>query len=151
MKIAIGADHRGYELKNKLISFLKREGHEVVDFGTNSNESCDYPIIGFDVAKSVSRGESQRGILICMSGMGMAIVANKVPGVRAAICDTTTDAGLSREHNDTNVIIISAKNHKDDPEDILKAWFKAEITEDRHKKRVSQIRDIETKIEKGEL
>lgn len=151
MKIAIGADHRGFELKSKLVAFLEKDRHEVMDFGTDSTESCDYPMIGYNVAKSVAKGESDKGVLICMSGMGMSIVANKVPGARAAICDTEADAGLSREHNDTNVIIISAKYVKDNPEDILKAWFKAEISEGRHKKRVGQIKEIETKIIKGEL
>ena len=151
MKIAIGADHRGFELKSKLIPFLKKEGHEVVDFGTDSTESCDYPAIGYNVAKNVSKNESDRGVLICMSGIGMSIIANKVPGVRAATCDTKEDARLSREHNDANLIIISAKYIKDKPEDILKAWFKAEISEERHKRRVDQIKDIEHKILKGEM
>jgi len=150
MKIAIGADHRGFELKGKLVAFLKKAGHEVIDFGTDSTESCDYPLIGFNVAKSAAKGESDRGILICMSGIGMSIVANKVPGARAAICDTRADAELSREHNDTNVIIISAEYVQDKPEDILKTWFAAEITEDRHKRRVDQIKEIETRVIKGE-
>lgn len=150
MKIAIGADHRGFELKSKLILFLKREGHDVIDFGTDSGESCDYPVIGYNVARSVARNESQRGILICMSGIGMSIVANKVPGVRAAMCDTKVDAELSREHNDANVIIISAAYVKDKPEEILKVWFKTDITEERHRRRVNQIKDIEKKIFKGE-
>ena len=150
MKIAIGADHRGFELKGKLVAFLKKAGYEVMDFGTDSTQSCDYPMIGYNVAKSVSKGESDRGVLICMSGIGMSIVANKVPGARAAICDTKTDAELSREHNDINVIIMSAKYVKDNPEDILKTWFAAEITEGRHKRRVDQIKEIETRIAKGE-
>lgn len=151
MKIAIGADHRGYELKMRLIAFLKKEGHDVADFGTDSTEPCDYPIIGYKVARAVSRNECARGILICMSGIGMSIIANKVSGVRAAICDTKEDAALSREHNDTNVIIISAKYVKDKPEDILKVWFSTDISEERHKKRVAQIIDIEKKILKGEM
>lgn len=151
MKIAIGADHRGFELKSKLTPFLKIEGHQVIDFGTNSSAPCDYPIIGYNIAKSVSKGESERGVLICMSGIGMSIIANKVPGVRAAICDTKVDAELSRGHNDANVIIISAKFLKDNPEDILKVWFSTEISEERHKRRVNQIKDIEQKILRGEM
>lgn len=151
MNIAIGADHRGYELKSELIPFLKKEGHEVLDFGTDSTEPCDYPIIGYKVAKSVSKREARRGVLVCMSGIGMSIIANKVPGVRAAMCGTKEDARLSREHNDANVIIISAKYVKERPEDILKAWLNAEITEERHKRRVGQIKDIERKILKGEM
>lgn len=151
MKIAIGADHRGFELKSKLTPFLKKEGHEVLDFGTDSSQPCDYPIIGYKVAKSVSKNEAERGILICMSGIGMSIIANKVPAVRAAICDTKKDAELSREHNDTNIIIISAKYVKEDPKDILRTWLKSEMKEERHKRRVNQIKDIEDKILKGEM
>ena len=151
MKIAIGADHRGFELKSKLISFLKDEGHTVKDYGTDSAEACDYPIIGYNVAKSVSKGESERGILICMSGIGMSIIANKVPGTRAAMCDTAVDAELSREHNDANVIIISAKYVQDSPKDILKIWLKTEAGGERHKRRVDQIKDIEKKILKGDM
>jgi len=151
MKIAIGADHRGFELKEKLKIFLKGEGHEVRDFGTDSAESCDYPIIGYNVARSVSKGESERGILICMSGIGMSVIANKVPGARAAICATETEAELSREHNDVNVIIISSNYVKDNPHAILKTWFKARIEEERHKRRVNQIKKIEEKILKGEM
>jgi RpiB/LacA/LacB family sugar-phosphate isomerase len=151
MKIAIGADHRGFELKSRLAEFLKKEGHAVLDLGTDSTEPCDYPAIGYNVAKSVSKGASDRGILICMSGIGMSIIANKVPGVRAAMCDTKVDAELSREHNDANVIIISAKYVKDKPEDILRVWFKTEIAEERHKRRVEQIKEIEQKILRGEM
>ncbi|NQT05928.1 MAG: ribose 5-phosphate isomerase B [Candidatus Omnitrophica bacterium] len=151
MKIAIGADHRGFELKSRLIAFLKKEGHQIKDCGTKSTDACDYPAIGYSVAKSVSSGESERGILICMSGIGMSIIANKVPGVRAAICRTKTDAQLSREHNDANVMVISAKYATDNPEDMLKCWFSADIRDVRHKKRVKQIMDIEKKILKGEM
>lgn len=151
MKIAIGADHRGFELKIRLIAFLKNEGHEVIDFGTHSNEPCDYPHIGYNVAKSLAKDGLDRGVLICMSGIGMSIIANKVPGARAAICDTVIDAGLSREHNDANVLIISAKYIKDAPEDVLRAWINTDIIEERHKKRVEQIKEIEQKILKGEL
>lgn len=146
MKIAIGADHRGFELKSKIMVFLKKEGHDLADFGTDSAASCDYPMIGYKVADAVSKGRCDRGILICMSGMGMSIVANKVPGVRAAICDTEVEARLSREHNDANVIIISNKYIEDKPEEVLRVWLKAEISEERHKRRVDEIRDIERKI-----
>ena len=149
MKIAIGADHRGFELKSELIPFLKSQGYEVKDFGTDSASPCDYPFIAYDVAHSVSTGESDRGILICMSGIGMSIVANKLPNVRAAVCSTKIEAALSKQHNDANIIIVSAKYVQDDPRDILKAWLNAEITEERHKKRVDQIREIEEKILRG--
>jgi len=151
VKIAIGADHRGFELKSKLISFLKDEGHAVKDYGTDSTKACDYPIIGYNVAKSVAKKESERGVLICMSGIGMSIIANKVPRTRAAMCNTIVDAQLSREHNDANVIIISSKYVQDNPRDILKIWLKTEAGEERHKKRVNQIKDIENKILRGEM
>ena len=150
MKIAIGADHRGFDLKAKFMEFLKKEGHDVRDFGTCTNKPCDYPEIGYNVAKAVADKEADRGVLICASGIGMSIVANKVPGIRAAICDTAEDAELSREHNDTNVIIISAKYVKDSAQLILRTWFTREIKEPRHKRRVEQISDLEKKILKGE-
>ena len=146
MKIAIGSDHRGYELKSRLIGFLKKEGHEVRDFGTGSTESCDYPLIGYNAARSVSSGESEKGILICMTGFGMVMVANKVPGIRAARCDTSEEAKLSREHNNSNVLSLSAEYAKDKPEDIIKAWLSASFAGGRHQKRVDQIKDIENKI-----
>jgi len=151
MKIAIGADHRGYELKQRLIEFMKKERHEVIDCGTNSVEPCDYPPIAYEVGRAVSKGRADRGILICMSGIGMSIMANKVPGVRAAMCDTVDCARLSREHNDANIIIISSKYVQDKPEEMLKAFFTTDMTAERHKKRVDQIKEIEQKILKGKM
>nr|HPM43665.1 RpiB/LacA/LacB family sugar-phosphate isomerase [Candidatus Omnitrophota bacterium] len=107
MKIAIGSDHGGYDLKQKIIDYLKEEGHTVDDLGTHSKESCDYPMIGFEVAKVVGEGKVNRGILICKTGVGMVIIANKVQGVRAAACYDTDIAKSSREHNDTNVCVIA--------------------------------------------
>lgn len=145
MKIAVGSDHRGYELKSKIIAFLKEKGHEIRDFGTDSAESCDYPLIAYNAARSVSKGESERGILICMTGLGMVMAANKVPGVRAARCDTAEEAKMSREHNDANVISLSAKYMKDKAEDILAVWLSTAFLGGRHQRRVDQIRDIEKK------
>ena len=146
MKIAIGSDHRGYELKLRLIPFLKKEAHEVKDFGTDSTESCDYPPIAYNVARSVSSGESERGVLICMTGFGMVMAANKVPDVRAARCDTVEEARFAREHNDSNIICLSAKYVKDKPEVILKAWISTSFSGGRHQKRVDQIKEIERKL-----
>jgi len=145
MKIAIGSDHRGYELKIKLISFLKEKGHEVKDLGTNSQESCDYPMIGYNVAKSVSSGESEKGILICMTGLGMVIVANKVKKVRAVRCDTSEEAKMSREHNDSNILSLAAKYIKDKPKEIVETWLSTAFIGGRHQKRIDQIKDIENK------
>jgi len=145
MKIVIGSDHRGVELKAKLVAFLKREGHEVEDVGTKSSESCDYPLIAYEVAKAVSKKEAERGILICMTGLGMVMAANKVPGIRAARCDTVEEAVLTREHNDANVLSISAKYVKDKPEEIVKKWLATKFAGGRHKRRIDQIEEIEEK------
>ncbi|MDD5496093.1 MAG: RpiB/LacA/LacB family sugar-phosphate isomerase, partial [Candidatus Omnitrophica bacterium] len=107
-KIAIGSDHGGYDLKAKIVEFLKEKGHDIQDLGTHSKESCDYPLIGFEVAKAVSDKKADKGILLCKTGIGMAIIANKVNGIRAAVCYDTELARSSREHNDCNVIILAA-------------------------------------------
>ncbi|MFH1189794.1 MAG: ribose 5-phosphate isomerase B [Candidatus Omnitrophota bacterium] len=147
LKIAIGSDHGGYELKSNLIKFMKDEGYEVLDFGAHSKESCDYPLIGFDVAKAVSEGRALRGVLVCKTGVGMSIIANKVHGVRAAACYDADMAKLAREHNDTNVLAMGA-NYMDlaKAKDILKVWLGAKHTEERHARRVRQIKDIESKM-----
>lgn len=147
MKIAIGSDHGGYELKDALVAFMKGDGYEVIDLGTHSKESCDYPLIGFEVAKMVSEGKADRGVLICKTGVGMVVIANKVHGVRAAACYETEMARSAREHNDTNVLVLAA-SYTPEPKakDILKIWLVTEHTEERHARRVGQIKDIETKI-----
>ena len=147
MKIAIGSDHGGYGLKNKLIGYLKEEKYNVDDMGTHSKESCDYPLIGFDVAKTVGDGKADRGILICKTGVGMAIIANKVHGVRAAACYDKDMAKTSREHNDCNVIVFAA-DYSDFKQalDMLKVWLTAESMGERHERRVKQIKDIESKL-----
>lgn len=147
MKIAIGSDHGGYELKEKIVEYLKGEGYNVDDRGTHSKESCDYPLIGFEVAKLVGEGKAERGILICKTGVGMVIIANKVHGVRAAACYDTDIAKSSREHNDTNVCVIAGSYT--DPKkakDIVKVWLTTDHNEERHVRRVKQIKDIENKL-----
>lgn len=147
MKIVIGSDHGGYELKSKVMEFLKAEGHKVEDLGTHSKESCDYPLIGFDVAKAVGEGLAERGILICKTGVGMVIIANKVHGVRAAACYDADIAKLSREHNDTNVCVLAASyTDAKTAKDILKVWLATPHEGERHARRVKQIKDIETKL-----
>ncbi len=147
MKIAIGSDHGGYKFKNKIIPFLKEAGYDVKDFGTHSKESCDYPMIGFEVAKAVADGNADKGILICKTGVGMAIIANKVQGVRAAACYDLRMAKSSREHNDCNVIVLAA-NYTDfkKSKDMLNVWLLAGHLGERHGRRVKQIRDIESKL-----
>jgi ribose 5-phosphate isomerase B len=147
MKIAIGSDHGGYELKQGLLKFLKEEGYEVLDFGTHSKESCDYPLIGFEVAKAVGDGKAARGILICKTAIGMVIIANKVHGVRAGACYDVDMAKSAKEHNDVNVLALGS-NYTDlaKSKEILKAWLAAKHIEERHARRVKQIKDIELKI-----
>ncbi len=148
MKIALGADHGGYNLKSELKELLTSEGHKTVDFGTHSQSPCDYPQFAYKVAKAVSEKKADLGILICKSGNGMAIVANKLPGVRAAICFDKNVAELSRQHNDANVIVLGSEHLLDDPEVIVHAWLGARFEGGRHKRRVGQIGAIERKIGK---
>jgi ribose 5-phosphate isomerase B len=109
MKIAIGADHAGFDLKNQLGDALRQTGHEVCDFGTNSAESTDYPDYAARVAKAVASGTVERGVLVCGSGVGMSIAANKVPGVRAALGVTPEEVRLTRAHNNANVLTLGAR------------------------------------------
>jgi ribose 5-phosphate isomerase B len=146
MKIAIGSDHGGYELKKTLVGFLEDGGYDVIDLGTHSKDSCDYPLIGFEVAKEVGEGRAERGVLICKTGVGMVIVANKVHGVRAAACYDADIARSSREHNDCNVAVLAASyTDAKKAKEILKAWLTAKHVGERHARRVCQIKDIESK------
>ncbi len=149
MKIAIGSDHGGYELKGKLVLFLKNGKYDVEDLGAHSNDSCDYPIIGFNVAEKVSKGRADRGVLICRTGIGMAIIANKLPGVRAGAVYSVEMAKSSREHNDCNVLVLAA-DYTDEKttKSILKIWLDTEFLGDRHARRVEQIIKLESKARK---
>ena len=146
MKIAIGADHGGFRLKNRLIKFLEKRGHVVADLGAHSPKRCDYPPIGYKVARSVSSGQFQHGILICKSGIGFSIVANKVSGIRAALCLTKLQACLSREHNTANVLCLAA-NYLSFKKAcaIAEAWLASDFSGGRHGRRVRQITNIERK------
>jgi ribose 5-phosphate isomerase B len=147
IKIAIGSDHGGYELKNSIIEFLKQEKYAISDMGTHSKDSCDYPIIGFEVAKAVSSGKADKGILICKTGVGMAIIANKLHGIRAAACYDKDMAKSSREHNDCNIIVLAASyTDMAKAKEILKIWLKTDAAGDRHARRVKQIKDYEAKL-----
>ena len=142
MKIAIGADHGGFELKAKIIDVLKAKGIEVEDCGTHSAESCDYPDYAAEVARRVSQAEADQGILICNTGIGMSITANKFPRVRAAVCCTPEMAELTRIHNASNVLCLGANNAAEDAlMDILEAWLSNEPdTDGRHGRRVNKMR-----------
>ena len=144
MKIYIGTDHRGIEFKTKIIGILQKEGYAVEDCGTNSTESCDYPLIASKVAHAVTQKEDNRGILLCMSGIGQAIAANKVDGIRAALCYNLEAAELSRQHNNANILVLSSKfTPADQLEDILKVWLTTEFEGGRHQRRIELIRDLE--------
>mgnify|MGYP004513444057 FL=1 len=147
MKIAIASDHTGVELKSEIIKYLKELGHEVSDFGTNSAESIDYPIYGKKVADEVAKGKYDGGVLICGTGIGISLAANKVKGIRAAVCSEPYSAKLSKQHNDSNIIAFGARVVGVDlAKMIVKEWIEAKFEGGRHLKRVELI----SKIENGE-
>ena len=141
MKIAIGADHGGYEYKNNIIDLLKNKGYEVKDFGTYSNESCDYPEFAKKVAESVANGNFDRGILICGTGIGMSIVANKFKGIRAALCSDTFSAKATREHNNSNILCMGARVISfEKAVEITRLWLETPFSnEERHIRRINMI------------
>ena len=145
LRIAIGADHGGFELKAKLVRALQTNGFEVADLGTHSNNPCDYPVIGEKVALAVAKKSFDRGILLCKSGIGIAIAANKVPGIRAAVCSDLFDAKRSREHNNANVLVMGAeKLPAAKAVKIMTTWLATAFeVGGRHERRVKQIGAIE--------
>lgn len=144
MKIAIGCDHGGFKLKLELVKFLKSARHSVKDFGSFDEKGSDYPIFGYKVAKAVGSGNFDRGILICKTGIGMAIIANKISGVRAAVIHDVKSAISSRNHNDCNVIVFGSRFiRQKKAKDILKVWLKTRALGGRHRRRVDQIKEIE--------
>jgi len=144
MRIAVGSDHRGYQIRAKIIELLKRLGHEVVDVGTDRPDPVDYPDIAALVATKVSRKEVDRGILICGTGLGMCIAANKVPGVRAAPCHDDLTAEMSRRHNDLNVLCLSADLLGERLIDrMVELWLETPFEGGRHARRVDRITQIE--------
>jgi ribose 5-phosphate isomerase B len=147
MRIAIGSDHRGYHLKEKLAGILRSKGHEVSDEGTSLTESVDYPDFAALVGQKVSNGEADRGILICGTGIGMAIAANKFPGVRAAPITDEVTAEISRRHNDLNVLCLSADMLSPRTvERMVEIWVETEFEAGRHQRRVEKISAIEAKV-----
>lgn len=144
--IAIGCDHGGFELKCAVIEHLTKKGIEVKDFGCNSTSSVDYPDYAYPVAKAVASGECEKGILICGTGIGMSIAANKVKGIRCALCSDTFSAHATREHNDSNVLAMGARViGMNLALDIVDTWLGAEFMGDRHALRIQKITDIENK------
>ena len=144
MKIAIGADHAGFSLKENLRQKLGEEGYEVVDFGTGSPEPCDYPDFAQSVGRDVAQGRSDRGILVCSTGIGMAMAANKVDGVRAAPAQNDDEVKFTREHNDANVLTLGAK-YIEAPRalELIDIFLKTEFAGGRHSRRVAKIAQLE--------
>ena len=144
MRIAIGSDHRGYHVKSKIIELVNRLDHEVIDCGTHSTESVDYPDIAACVGQKVGTGEVDRGILVCGSGIGMCIAANKIPGVRAAPCHDDLTAEMSRRHNDLNMLCLSADMLGEKLIDrMVEIWLTTEFEGGRHARRVEKIGQLE--------
>ena len=143
-RIAIGADHAGFKLKEFVKSFLKEKGFEVIDVGTYSEERCHYPIYAQKVAQMVSKGEIEKGILICGSGIGMSIVANKFKGVRAALCHNIYSAKYSRLHNNSNILCLGGRVTGEDlTKEIVETWLETPFEGGRHEERLSLIEEIE--------
>ena len=143
-KIVLASDHGGVALKADLVAFLSESGYPVADLGTDTADPVDYPDYGFAAAAMVRRGEARRAILICKSGIGMAIAANKSRGVRAALVTTVGDAALSRRHNDANVLVLGANEiSRSRARRIVAAWLAAPFEAGRHRRRVDKIRRFE--------
>ena len=144
MKIAIGSDHRGFQLKAKLVVALNEAGHEVLDIGTDCSDSVDYTDFGAAVSSMVSKQEVDRGVLICGTGIGMAITANKFAGVRATTCSDELTAEMCRRHNDVNVLCLSGDMLGERPIDgMINTWLNTEFEGGRHARRIGKISDIE--------
>lgn len=144
MKIAIGNDHAGLQLKQALIPFLEEKGITVWDVGTNTPESFPYAVSGYKVAKLVAEGDVDAGILICGTGVGISLAANKVKGIRACVCSDTATARLTRQHNDSNILSLGARIvGLELAKDIVNAWLSAKFEGGRHQARIDMIREIE--------
>ena len=145
MIIALAADHRGHAMKEKVAILLSEQGHEVLDMGTNSSKSCDYPNLAYPAARSVADGKAQFAVLICASGIGMDICANKIPGIRAALCHDELTAQMSRRHNDANVLCLASDVLGEELiRRIVSGWLTTEFEPGgRHERRVRKIAWIE--------
>lgn len=144
MKVAVGSDHRGFESKEMIKTIITQLGHEVVDFGTADNSPVDYPDMAYIAAKAVANGEADRAVLACGTGIGMSIAANKIAGIRAALCHDELSAQISRDHNDANVLCISGDLIGEVLlRKIVEVWLSTEFSGGRHKRRVNKIAAIE--------
>ena len=143
MKIAIASDHGGYNLKENIIKYLEAEGHEVSDLGTDSEESVDYPIYGKSCAKAVASHAAERGIVVCGTGIGISIAANKVKGIRCALCTSTEMARLCRQHNNANMLALGGRTTAlADALDIVKVYMETEFEGGRHERRTNMLDEM---------
>lgn len=144
--IAVGSDHGGYALKTEIIKHLEEKGYKIKDFGTCDCKSVDYPEYGLAVAEAIKDGECEKGIVICGTGLGISMAANKVPGIRAAVCTDSYMARMSREHNDANILALGGRVIGIDIAlEIVNVWISTEFVGGRHKTRVDKISEIEKK------
>jgi len=144
MKIGIGNDHAAVDMKFEIVKYLEESGYEVINFGTDTNDSCDYPVYGEKVARAVANGEVDRGILICGTGVGISLAANKVKGIRAAVCSESVTARFSRLHNDANILAFGARIvGVETAKDMVNVWLNTEFEGGRHQRRVDLIMKIE--------
>ena len=144
MKIALGCDHGGYELKEYIITVIEKMGHEATDFGRHSLDSCDYPDFGAAAAKAVAAGECDMGIVVCTTGIGISIAANKVKGIRCAHCADCLQAEMTRKHNNANMMAIGAGfTGKNMAERMVQAFLSTEFEGGRHERRVNKIMELE--------
>jgi ribose 5-phosphate isomerase B len=144
MRIAVGSDHRGIQMRERVLSLLKTMGQEPIDVGTRENDDVDYPDVAVKVAEKVSRGEVERGVLICATGLGMCIVANKFPGVRAAPCHDEVSVEIARRHNDLNVLCLSGEIMAECSVDrLVEIWLNTAFDGGRHARRVQKIHSFE--------
>ncbi|KAF0180281.1 MAG: ribose 5-phosphate isomerase B [Nitrospirae bacterium] len=152
MLVAIGSDHAGFEMKIDVIAILDELGHEYIDYGTDAPQSVDYPDFGEKVSAAVSCGKVERGVLICGTGIGMSIVANKFPGVRAALCNELFSAKMCRMHNDANILVLGGRIiGKDLAKEIVRIWFTTPFESGRHLSRLRKICLIEQKVAKTKI
>jgi ribose 5-phosphate isomerase B len=143
-KIAVGADHAGVELKEKIKLFLGELGYEVIDFGTNSTDSVDYPLIAKALSTQVAKKNPERGILICGTGIGMSVAANKVKGIIAATCHDVDTAKLARQHNNSNILTFGGRiTSLELAKEIVKVWLETDFEGGRHQRRIQEIRELE--------
>lgn len=144
MKVAVGSDHRGFEAKQQITAIVAQMGHECTDFGTDGTHPVDYPDLAYVVATAISEGRADRAILICATGLGMSIAANKVKGIRAALCHDELSAHISRDHNNTNVLCLSGDQIGEVLlRKIVEEWLSTEFSGGRHQRRVNKITAIE--------